>query len=187
MKRILILCLCSVLGALLVAPPVAVSSSPRDLAAMKQSLEVFEGVLSTVLQQNFPEAFALLEKPKGVYLNGFGSVFSFEIDIATVKQPNLFSQSRSTPQEEKKALNERLPKLRETMEKTLAEHGDSLIQIEPEEQIAVVAQLFNSGFLSRPLDLKTVIVRTSKKNLLDFKAGRLTFDELKKKMDVQQY
>ncbi|MBZ5554108.1 MAG: hypothetical protein LAO21_15435 [Acidobacteriia bacterium] len=187
MKRHLWIGICTTLLVILLGTSALVSKPGQDLTAIKQNIEVFEGILSTVLQQGFPDPFAVLEKPKGAYLDGFGTVFSFEIDIATVKRPNLFSQARSTPEEEKKAFNERLPKLKELMEKTLAEHGDSMTSIGPEEQIAVVAQLFNSGFLSRPLELKTVTVRTAKKNLLEYKAGRLNYEDLKKKMEVSQY
>jgi hypothetical protein len=179
--------ICIAVVAVLLGTTALLSKPGQDLAVVKQNIEVFEGILSTVLQQSFSDPFALLEKPKGAYLDAFGTVFSFEIDIATVKRPNLFSQARSTPEEEKKVFNERLPKLKELMQKTLAEHGDSMTSIGPEEQIAVVAQLFNSGFLSRPMELKTVIVRTAKKNILDYKAGRLNYDDLKKKMEVSQY
>ena len=177
----------TILLAALLGPSVLVSRPGLDLAVVKQNIEVFEGILSTVLQQNFSDPFAVLEKPKGAYLDGFGTVFSFEIDIATVKRPNLFSQTRSTPEEEKKVFNDRLPKLKELMLKTLADHGDSMTAIGSEEHIAIVAQLFNSGFLSRPMELKTVIARTAKKNVLDYKAGRLSYDDLKKKIEVLQY
>ncbi|MBZ5537448.1 MAG: hypothetical protein LAO31_15945 [Acidobacteriia bacterium] len=187
MKKHLWIGICTTLLATLLSNSALVSKPGQDLAVVKQNIEVFEGILSTVLQQNFTDPFAVLEKPKGAYLDGFGAVFSFEIDIATVKRPNLFSQARSTPEEENKVFNERLPKLRELMQKTLAEHGDSMTSIGPAEQIAVVAQLFNSGFLSRPMELKTVIVRIAKKNILDYKAGRLNYDDLKKKMEVSQY
>ena len=187
MKKHLWIGISAALLAVVLGTTVLLSKPGQDLGAVKQNIEVFEGILSTVLQQSFTDPFAVLEKPKGAYLDGFGAVFSFEIDIATVKRPNLFSQARSTPEEERKIFNERLPKLRELMQKTLAEHGDSMSSIGPEEQVAVVAQLFNSGFLSRPVELKTIIVRTTKKNILDFKAGRLSFDELKKKMEVSQY
>jgi len=175
------------LVALLLMSSVIGSAPALNLPAVKQNIEVFEGILSTVLQQNFPDPFAVLEKPKGAYLEGFGTVFSFEIDIATVKRPNLFLQSRSTPEEEKKVFNERFPKLKDLMEQTLAEHGDSMTSIGPEDRIAIVAQLFNSGFLSRPMELKTLVVRTVKKNILDYKAGRLSYVDLKKKMEVTQY
>lgn len=187
MKRHLWIGICAILLAVLLGTSILVSKPGQDLAAVKQNIEVFEGILSTVLQQNFTDPFAVLEKPKGAYLDGFGAVFSFEIDIATVKRPNLFSQARSTPEEEKKVFNERFPRLKDLMQKTLAEHGDSMNSIGPEEQIAVVAQLFNSGFLSRPMELKTAIVRTSKKNILDYKAGRLNYEDLKRKMEVSQY
>lgn len=187
MQRPRLIYIFALLLAILMGAPFLMSHPARELPAVKQNIEVFEGILTTVLQQNFTDPFALLEKPKGVYLTGFGTVFSFEIDIATVKRPNLFSQVRSTPEEEAKALSERLPKLKDLMQRTLADHGDSMASMDPEEQIAVVAQLFNSGLLARPLDLKTIVVRTSKKNVLDYKTGRIGYDELKKKMEVLQY
>jgi hypothetical protein len=158
-----------------------------ELTAVKQNIQVFEGILTTVLAQNFPDPFAVLEKPKGVYLEGFGAVFSFEIDIATVRRPNLFNQTRSTPEEEKKAIAEELPKLKELMVKTLAEHADSMESLGPDSQVAIVAQLFNSGLLSQPLELKTIIVRTAKRNVIDFKAGRSNYEDLKKKIEMVQY
>jgi hypothetical protein len=169
-------------------PTDTVLGSPaRDLTVIKQNIEVFEGILTTVLRQSFAEPFAVLEKPKGVYLEGFGVVFAFEVDIATVKPRDLFSSSVATPEEEKKAFNERFPRLKEVMTKALAEHGDSITMVGPEEQIVIVAHLFDAGWLSRPLELKTVFVRTTKKNILDFKGGRLSYEDLKKKLEWVQY
>jgi hypothetical protein len=169
------------------ATPFTLGKTGPELTAVKQNIQVFEGILTTVLAQNFPDPFAVLEKPKGVYLEGYGAVFSFEIDIATVRRPNPFSQAQSTPEEEKKALNERLPKLKELMVKTLADHGDSMESLDPDSQIVIAGQLFNSGFLTRPLDLKTILVRSSKKAILDYKAGRLSYEDLKKKIEMVQY
>lgn len=177
------------LGMLAFAIPAqaAVPNPAPNLSATKQSIEVFESIMTTMLQQTFPDPFAVLEKPKGVYLEGFGDVFSFEVDIATVKRPNPFSSVRSTPEEERRFFNEQFPRLKDVMIKTLAEHGDSLTTVEPDENIALVAQLFSSGFLSRPLTLKTVVVRTTRQNLVDYKAGRLTYEGLEKKLEVAQY
>lgn len=166
---------------------VAPAAPASDYAALKRNIEVFEGILNTILAQNFPDPFTILEKPRGVYLDGYGALFSFEIDISTVKQATLFSPARATAEEEKKAFAERLPKLKGVLQKTLADHGDSLAALSSGEQVAIAGHLFNSGVLSAPLTLKTVLVRTPKKNILDFKAGRVTYEELKKRMEIVQY
>jgi len=71
--------------------------------------------------------------------------------------------------------------------KTLAEHADSMESLGPDSQVAIAAQLFNSGFLSQPLELKTILIRTTKRNVTDFKAGRLNYEDLKKKIEMVQY
>ena len=187
MKKCLLLVATMLCVALLGATSLTAGKTGPELTAVKQNIQIFEGILTTVLAQNFPDPFAVLEKPKGVYLEGFGTVFSFEIDIATVKRPNLFSPTRPTPEEEKKAIAERLPKLKELMVKTLAEHADSMESLGPDSQVAIAAQLFNSGFLSQPLELKTILIRTTKRNVTDFKAGRLNYEDLKKKIEMVQY
>lgn len=164
------------------------SGAPAEnLAPVKQNLEVFEAVLSTILQQSFSEPFAVLEKPKGAYLSGFGAVFSFEVDLAADSRPNLFNQTRSSPEEVRKAYNEKLPHLREAMLRALTEHADSLTALRPDEQVAIIAHLFDSGFSASSPPYRTVIVRTARKNLLEYKAGRVSLEELKKRIDVVQY
>jgi hypothetical protein len=164
-----------------------IAAPAENLAPMKQSVEVFEGILSTILQQSFSQPFAVLEKPKGAYLSGFGAVFTFEVDLAAEMRPNLFNQSRNAPEEVRKAFNEKLPHLKEAMQKALAEHADSLTALVPTDQIAVIAHLFDPGFSSSAPPLRTVIIRTTRKNVLEYKAGRITLEELKKHIEVVQY
>jgi hypothetical protein len=187
MRKYLLLMTAMLCVALPGAASFTLGKTGPELTVVKQNIQIFEGILTTVLAQNFPDPFAVLEKPKGVYLEGFGTVFSFEIDIATVRPPNPFNPIRPTPEEERKAIAERLPKLKELMVKTLAEHADSMEFLGPDFQVAIVAQLFNSGFLSRPMELKTILVRTAKRNVLDFKAGRLNYEDFKKKIEIVQY
>lgn len=177
------------IGVLVAVFGIAVSggSFAEDFAPVKQNVEVFEAVLSTILQQSFSQPFAVLEKPKGAYLSGFGAVFSFEVDLAAETRPNLFNQTRSSAEEVRKSYLEKLPHLKEAMLKALTEHGDSLTVLRPDEQVAIIAHLFDSGFSSSAPPYRTVIVRTPRKNIQDYKAGRISIEELKKRIEVVQY
>src|SRR5512136_1123128 len=74
------------------AVPVLMGQSPRSLQAGPESkvdyslarreMVAFEAVLDTVITETFNAApFALSQKTKGAYLQGYGMTFSFVVNI----------------------------------------------------------------------------------------------------------
>jgi hypothetical protein len=108
------------------------------LAAMEKSLDD----RITRLWDDNP--FVLLGPTRGIYLEGFGAVFTAEINLATgptmLMQPKLPKEEIERHRQKKL---ERLPQLEKALRQALAASAASLDTVPGEEQIVIVA------FLSR--------------------------------------
>ncbi len=52
-----------------------------DYTAMKRQIQIFETVLDTAVKQRFEQPFLLLQEPRGAYLEGYGVVFTLEVNL----------------------------------------------------------------------------------------------------------
>ena len=53
----------------------------HDYPAIKRQMQLFESLLNTALKQRFEQPFGILQEAKGTYLEGFGAVFSLEVNL----------------------------------------------------------------------------------------------------------
>src|SRR5437868_5699135 len=59
----------------------------QALARVRAQIGVFESVLNTSLNQNFPGPFAYLDRARGAYLPGYGVIFTCEINLTRPVAP----------------------------------------------------------------------------------------------------
>jgi len=121
------------------APPPA----PRVTRA---ALSVLEKSFDTRFQKgSVTDPFDLLDATQGVYLEGFGAVFSAELNLMVTPNLNPFHQV-FTKQEiarihERKI--ERLPLLKRNMREMLISSAASLENLPPTEQVVLAVTLFH--------------------------------------------
>jgi hypothetical protein len=135
MKKILLtfLLLAVVLG-------LTAATSPRvsraTLTAMEKSLD---GRISKLWQDN---PFLLLGATRGVYLDGYGAVFTAEINLVanpiSLMQANLTKEDIAKHRQRKL---ERIPILKKALMDALVSTAASLDTVPPEESITIVAFL----------------------------------------------
>ena len=170
----------------LVAPPLpAQTRATHDYSGMKMQMQLFETVLSTALKQRFGHPFSILQPAKGVYLEGFGVVFSVEANLYPMRFISPFSPAPYSEKELKEAREQkplRMKKAEEMVEELLRDHGPGLSFLRPDENVAVAIHVFNPGELS---DLPSqVVIQTKRQTLIDAAGQKLTAAEFRNKLSV---
>ncbi|MGD0361201.1 MAG: hypothetical protein ABSC93_10055 [Bryobacteraceae bacterium] len=122
------------------APP---PSPPRLTRAALGAVEKdFNGRLARAYA---PDAFDLLGATRGVYLEGYGAVFSTELNL--IVSPNLSPFHQRFTKEEMANIRDRklrrLPLLKEKMREMLVAGAASLENLPPGEQIVLAVSLFH--------------------------------------------
>jgi hypothetical protein len=131
MKRLPFLLLAVVLG-------LSAANAPRvsrgTLAAMEKSLDER---ISRLWDDN---PYLLLGPARGVYLDGYGAVFTSEVNLAAnpVSLMHASLSKEEIARYRQKKL-ERLPILKKTLREALVSTAASLDTVPPEEQITIVA------------------------------------------------
>jgi hypothetical protein len=154
---------------LVVAASAIASDAPRvprtTLAAAEKSLDNrFAGLWSD-------NPFIMLGPTRGVYLEGYGAVFTAEVNLVAgpvlgIMTPPMTKQDIAQHKQKKIA---RIPELRKALAKALADVAVSpeMATVPPEEQIVLVA--FLSHFPWEDLDglPAQIMMQGSKKQLMD--------------------
>jgi hypothetical protein len=120
------------------APP---ASHPRVTRAALAGVERnFDGRLAYTA-----DAFDLLGPTRGVYLEGYGAVFSTELNLIVSPNVSPFHQSFSKIEiariHDRKL--QRLPSLKQQMREMLVASAESLETMPPNEQVVVAVSLFH--------------------------------------------
>ena len=170
-------------GALMLSagPPAAESDLGKQLKRVERSIDDrFEQAIDEALPM------ALAGVTRGFYLEGFGVVFSLEVNV--VPTPSISPFFRGYNEEQKRALNrrkkERLKLLEARAREILVREAAKVESLPADERLALAISLFyyNWEYISGlPFQL---VVQAPKSVLLDHGAGRLTDAELDRQVEV---
>ena len=156
-------------GLLAIAASAVASDAPRvprtTLAAAEKTLDNrFAGLWSD-------NPFIMLGPTRGVYLEGYGTVFTAEVNLVAGPQigiltPSMTKQSIAQHREKKLA---RIPDLKKAMEKALADMAASpaMAAVPPDEQIVLVAFLSHFPWEDLSGVPSQIMMQGSKKKLME--------------------
>jgi len=137
-------------------------------------LEIERSFDQRIQRLEFDDPVELMGYTRGIYLDGYGAVFTNEVNLAIGSVspfgPGLTPEVLERLRQKKIA---RLPRLRQTMRDMLVSSAMTLKTVPPEEQIVVGVSLF---YLKQEntKDLPSrIVMQTKRQALLDFEAGRL--------------
>lgn len=154
--------------ALALLAPAASRAQSHNYGNIKQQIGIFESVLNTAIRQRYDQQrFMLLQPPKGTYLDGYGVVFTLEVNLSTLRYLTPFSPGPHTDKEIKDSRAEKLARTKEVealVKDLLRGNGAGLSFLKPDENLAVVVHLFNT---SEHKDLPTQLIVQGKKAALD--------------------
>jgi hypothetical protein len=125
--------------------------------------------------------FSIIRPTRGLYLDGYGAVFTAEINLVSSPAAMLMFRPQMTKEEieqhRQKKLS-RLPQLKEAMRQALLDSAASLDTVPGEEQIVVVAMLSKYPWEDTTGLPQQIMMQASKKNLLDQRNNPAALDSV---------
>jgi hypothetical protein len=166
-------------------PAAKVSVAPALSAAetMRVSRETVAGVEKSldggIRAINVNEPIDLLGFTRGVYLPGYGVVFSSEINLVlTIITPFRPEPKGAELQELKARKQRRLAVMRAWMHDALVGAGAALDQVPAQERVVFAMTLFYQSFEDRTGMPSQIIIEAPRQALSDFKAGHISREQL---------
>ncbi|MGA2436073.1 MAG: hypothetical protein ABSG25_12385 [Bryobacteraceae bacterium] len=129
----------------------------------------------------------LLGATRGVYLNGFGVVFTSEVNL--VISPMMPFRIVYTPEQIAKMHARklaRLPVLKTVMRDMLVRSAVALEALPANEQVAIGVTLYCRSWEDRGGIPQQVVMRARKQDLAGFQAGRISKEELDRAIRVDE-
>lgn len=168
----------------------AVAAAPDAPRVSRAALAAIEKNFDARIERDIIDnPFLLLGTTRGVYLPGYGAVFTAELNLITLPaftpfHPH-FTKEELAKIRAKKL--ERLPRLKRLMQETLVGAAASLDTVPPNERIAVGVSLFYHRSWEDTTGLPSqVIMEAQKQSLLDYQAQRITGAALEAALRVQE-
>ena len=156
-----------------------------DLTKMRDQIRVLESVLNQNLTQSFPGPFPYLDAAHGVYLPGYGVVFSFEVNLARPSLGLFESPTAQTDRDRKQEEQKRREQAKAMAEKLIADFGHTMDQLGADDSLAIV--IHGSAATDRGLEKTTIVVRAQKRDLDQLRANTLDRAAFLRKLQVLEY
>jgi hypothetical protein len=164
----------------------AVAQAPRISRATLRTLE--EGFDKRVLTLSAESPFQLLGTTRGVYLDGYGAVFTTEVNLMATT--NLSPFQLTIPKEyvikvhAQKLLRVQL--LKRSMQEALLATANALDSVPPSEQVALGVSLFYYKWEDTSQLPSQVLMRAQRQKLLDVHLGRVNRSALDSVIQVEE-
>jgi hypothetical protein len=178
--------LCTLL-VLSTASAAAAQKGKPDLKKVRDEMGIVQSVLDQALVQTFGEPFGYLEKAKGVYLPGFGVVFSFEINLTPSGDIGPFS-GRPTVEgmkAQKEEAARRLEKAKTVAQNTLADFGHTLADLDSKDSVAIV--IYSVAVQPSGLDRNTIVMQCDKQLIDSYRKNSVDRAAFLRKLTVLEY
>lgn len=136
-----------------------------DLNALKRDIQFFEEKLDLKLSQLPNAMLAVVDRTKGVYLKGYGIVFTFLVNINRVVITTPFGERRVGKQQTQEEKRRRMTDIRDMLIRTMREDPGSFRSLTPTDAVVVVAHFEDSNELDKTKRTKTVVLKILKRDL----------------------
>jgi hypothetical protein len=159
-----------------------------DQASVRREILSFEAALNNAINATFSSSpFALVQKPKGVFLQGYGVTFNFLINIhrAVINTP--FGEVRTQPDITPELKKRKIEELKDRLIRVLADSGDGLRQIRKSDTVSIVIFLEDRNFPDEPNENKTLVLSILKTDLEEAGRGEDRWRELKQRIKTVEY
>ena len=139
--------------------------SPVPRAAVAALEAAFD---AKVHKFNATDPVEILSSTQGVYLEGFGAIFTSQVDLIMTPAPNPFRQvmSKEDVVRVRARKLERLPVVKQMMREWLAEAATALANMPPGEHLAIAVTLFRFGWEDARGLPSQIVMQASREKLL---------------------
>jgi len=152
------------------------------------SVKTFKIALGTftTIEKRFDQRFSdlfdlndpldLLGFTRGVYLDGYGVVFTTELSLVVTPRPNPFMQtiSKELADKVRRRKMERLPVLKDLMKEMMRSAGMTFIQIPGDQQVVVTVRFLYEPWEDRNGMPSQILMRADRKSAM---AGQIQVEE----------
>lgn len=162
----LALCL---LGVMVAEAQQRASVSRAEMAAMEKSFD------DKLRRFNLDSPMEILGLTRGLYLEGYGAVFTAEVNLLQTPGVSPF-RAEFTPEEIARiraAKVSRIPQVKTMMRTMMLASAQSLDRVPPEEQIAVALFLLSKPWEDKAGLPQQIVLQAKRKALLDLAANRI--------------
>ncbi len=176
-----------ILLTILSATGMAYGQKSLNQALLKREAQIFEDIVHNVLKQNFTNPFAISNAPRGTYLQGYGVVFFFHLNLNRGKIRTPFGEIDTPRRMKNRSKGEQIRLVKETMIGCLADYGGTIKQLGRQDSISISAHLEDRSELD-PTKSTTVLVLTASKIDVDLVAMRkIPLKTFKDRVHILQY
>jgi len=166
----------------------AQASGEINLAATRSEIEQFGAVINNVVNASFNSSpFALVQKPKGAYLQGYGVAFQFVVNIHRAVLNTPFGQTRQSDEISPELKKRRIDELKEKLIQTLSENGASLAELKSEDTVSIIAFIEDRNIPDEPNENKIIVISVLKKDLDDLAGKADRIGEFKQRIKIVEY
>jgi len=164
------------------------SGAKPDYVSARQDILKFEAVINDVINRSFSSSpFAVVQKPKGVYLQGYGVTFAFLVNIHRAVTRTPFGPIGSKADMSQELKKQRIEELKEKLIQTLQDSGEIFRILRKEEYVTIIAYVEDRNIPDEPSANKTIVLSALKKDLDEpgHRGDRL--QEFKQRMKIVEY
>jgi hypothetical protein len=159
-----------------------------DYAALQQDILKFETVVNGVINSAFSSSpFAVVQKAKGAYLQGYGISLAFLINIHRAVVHTPFGDTRTGIDMTPELKKQRIEELKERLIQMLQESSDSFHALRKEDYVTIVAFIEDRNFPDEPSGNKTIVLSALKKDLDELGRRSERLKEFKQRMKIVEY
>lgn len=178
-KPFLLLALAAVTFVPAGSAPAGTNDSPRVTRPMLVAME--KSIDSRVARLSQDNPFVLLGPTRGIYLDGYGAVFTAEINLVSAPAALMMFRPQFTKEEieqHRQKKLERLPQLKQALRQALIDSAASLDTVPAQEQIVVVALLSKYPWEDTTGLPQQIMMQASKKSLLEQRNNAAALDSV---------
>ena len=161
--------LCSIFLLLALALALSVTGADKPRVERKTLVAMEKSLNERVARLWDDNPFLLLGPTRGIYLDGYGAVFTAEVNLVASPGITPFHLSFTKPEIDRHRTRklERIPQLKSALLEALAASAASLDTVPPDEQIVIVAFLTRYPWEDATGMPTQLTVQAPKKKLLD--------------------
>jgi hypothetical protein len=159
-----------------------------DYASAQQDILRFEAAINEVITSTFSASpFAVVQKAKGAYLQGYGFSFAFLVNIHRAVIHTPFGDVRSRPEMTPDLKKQMVEDLKEKLIRILQSSGETFRQLRKEDSITIIAFVEDRNFPGEPNADKTIVLSALKRDLDELGHRNDHLKEFKQRMKIVEY
>lgn len=159
-----------------------------DYVSARQDILQFEAAINDVINSSFSTSpFAVVQKAKGVYIQGYGASFAFLVNIHRAVKRTPFGTVRVGQPVTQESKKQRIDELKEKLIRLLQDNGENLRVLRKEDYVTIIAYVEDRNLPDEPSENKTIVLSVLKRDLDDFGGRSDRLREFKQRMKIVEY